>query len=135
MEVVPDKGGATVKKRGVFRGGSRKRSPTAEAGMRLVRRRGLGGAGEEALVREEAEEEETDTQWQPAAWRPRPLQGRLVMGAGAGRCWGGGRPTAEETGAGNQGETCKERRETLLPEREGEISVHVKPFNKRGRVQ
>ena len=49
MEVVPDKGGATVKKRGVFRGGSRKRSPTAEAGMRLVRRRGLGGAGEEAL--------------------------------------------------------------------------------------
>lgn len=75
MEVVPDKGGATVKKRGVFRGGSRKRSPTAEAGMRLVRRRGLGGAGEEALVREEAEEKETDTQWQPGRLEAPPAAG------------------------------------------------------------
>lgn len=42
MEVVLDEGVQQSRREGVFRRGSRKRSPMAEAGIRLVRGKGAG---------------------------------------------------------------------------------------------
>lgn len=82
VEVVPDKDGATVKKRGVFRGALGKRSPTAEAGMRRAGK-GLGGAVRRPWSeKRQRKKRQTHTGSRDRLETP-PLQGRLVMDAGA----------------------------------------------------